>query len=85
MIKFLQKNIRYPEEAKNKNIQGRVMVEFVIDTDGLVDDVKVLQGVHPLLDEAAIELVKAMPPWKPGSQDGKFVRVKFSLPIRFQL
>ena len=82
---FLSENIVYPDEAKEKEIGGRVMVQYVIEKDGSVTEVKVMKGVNPLLDAEAIRVVKAMPKWKPGTVNGKSVRVKYVLPIVFKL
>ncbi|MBQ3710583.1 MAG: TonB family protein [Bacteroidales bacterium] len=85
MIKYLSENIKYPEEAKDKGIQGRVFVQFVIEKDGSVTGVKVMRSVHPLLDNESVRVVKAMPKWKPGLQKGKPVRVSYNLPISFKM
>lgn len=83
--KFIADNIKYPEEAEQKNIQGKVYVQFVINREGNVEDVKLAKGVDPLLDEAAMNIVKSMPQWKPGKQRGQYVKVSFTVPINFQL
>ena len=83
--KFIADNIKYPEEAEQKNIQGKVYVQFVINREGNVEDVKLAKGVDPLLDEAAMNIVKSMPQWKPGKQRGQYVKVSFTIPINFQL
>jgi len=85
MIKFIQTNVEYPDSARDAEIQGKVYVTFVIDTIGKIDDVSILKGVHPLLDKEAIRVIKKMPSWKPGTQKGKPVRVKYNLPINFKL
>jgi protein TonB len=82
---FLGKNIKYPKEASEANVRGKVLVTFVVGTNGAVRDVKLLKGLGYGTDEEAIRVVKAMPNWKPGSQDGKNVAVKYNLPISFQL
>jgi protein TonB len=84
-IKFLQDNIKYPEEAKELGIQGKVFVTFVVEVDGSITDVKVLRGIGGGCDEEAIRVVKAMPKWVPGKQRGVPVRVQFNLPIKFTL
>ena len=83
--KFIADNIKYPEEAEQKNIQGKVYVQFVINREGNVEDVKLAKGVDPLLDEAAMNIVKSMPQWNPGKQRGQYVKVSFTVPINFQL
>jgi protein TonB len=84
-IKFLQDNIKYPEEAKELGIQGKVFVTFVVEVDGSITDVRVLRGIGGGCDEEAIRVVKAMPRWVPGKQRGVPVRVQFNLPIKFTL
>ncbi|MGB0882403.1 MAG: energy transducer TonB [Vicingaceae bacterium] len=85
MIKFIQKNVQYPDSAREENIQGKVYLTFVVDTTGKLDDISVIKSVHPSLDKEAIRVIKKMPKWKPGTQKGKPVRVKFNLPINFKL
>ena len=85
MAEFLGKNIVYPEEAKEKNIQGTVLVSFVIEKNGKITDAKVVRGIGGGCDEEALRVVNAMPKWKPGKQNGKNVRVQFALPIKFKL
>ena len=85
LLKFVTENTKYPEVAKEKKIQGKVFVQFVINKDGNVEDVKLAKGVDPLLDEAAMNIVKSMPQWKPGKQRGQYVKVSFTIPINFQL
>ncbi|MBS4057114.1 MAG: M56 family metallopeptidase [Bacteroidales bacterium] len=85
MMKFIASNITYPETAKRDTIQGKVFVQFVIETDGSVSNVKVLRGIGGGCDEEAIRVVESMPKWTPGRQRGKAVRVSFNLPIRFAL
>ena len=85
MIDFLQTNISYPKDAEKQKVEGRVMVMFVVETDGSISDVEVARNVFPSLDEEAVRMVKAMPKWKPGKEKGKAVRVKFTLPVVFRL
>jgi protein TonB len=84
-IKFLQENIKYPEEAKELGVQGKVFVTFVVEVDGSITDVRVLRGIGAQCDEEAIRVVKSMPRWIPGKQRGVPVRVQFNLPIKFTL
>lgn len=84
-ISFLQQNIKYPEEAKELGIQGKVFVTFVVEVDGSITDVRVLRGIGGGCDEEAIRVVKSMPKWVPGKQRGVPVRVQFNLPIKFTL
>ena len=85
LMDYVAQNVKYPESAKENNLQGRVIVKFVIEKDGSVSNVEVGRGWGNELDEEAVRVVKAMPKWKPGKQDGKPVRVSFMLPINFKL
>ena len=84
-IKYLNENIKYPEEAIKKKIQGRVFVTFVVEVDGSISDVKLLRGIGGGCDEEAIRVIENMPKWEPGKQRGEAVRVQFNMPIKFQL
>jgi len=83
--KFLAENIKYPQQASENGIQGTVYVSFVVDSKGNVTDVKVLRGIGGGCDEEAIRVVRSMPQWHPGKQNGKQVRVLFNMPIYFRL
>ena len=85
LYKYLAENIHYPEQAKKDGVQGRVFVRFVIEADGTVTGAEVLRGIGGGCDEEAVHVVKAMPKWKPGTVDGKPVRVQYNLPITFKL
>ena len=85
MMKYLSGNIKYPEEAKDKGVSGRVFISFVIEKDGSVSSAKVMKGIGGGCDEEALRVVNAMPSWKPGLQKGKPVRVSYMLPINFKL
>lgn len=85
MVDYLSNNIKYPEEAKEKGISGRVFINFVIEKDGSVNEAKVMRGIGGGCDEEALRVVKAMPKWKPGMMKGKPVRVSYMLPINFKL
>jgi len=85
MAQFILKNIIYPEKARKKEIEGKVLVGFVVNIDGAISDVKIVQGVYEELDKEAYRVVKAMPNWTPGMQDGEAVRVYFTIPISFRL
>ena len=85
MMEYLQKELRYPESAKEKGIQGRVTVQCIIDKEGNVTNSKVTRSVDKDMDTEAIRLVKAMPKWKPGMQKGKAVAVKYTVPVVFRL
>jgi TonB family protein len=86
LIKYLVSNIKYPEEAKKNGITGTVFVQYIVEKDGTVSNVKVLRGIGGGCDEEALRVVKAMPKWIPGKDDNnKTVRVQFNLPIKFSL
>ena len=84
-MKWLGQNIKYPAEAKEKGVQGRVIVQMVVEKDGTITNAKVVRGVDPLLDAEALRVVNQSPKWKPGMQKGEAVRVKYTLPIMFRL
>lgn len=85
MLKFLQENVKYPENAMKNNVQGRVIVQFVVEKDGTPTEFKVARSVDPDLDAEALRVLQTMPKWKPGMQRGKIVRVKFTVPVSFKL
>jgi protein TonB len=85
MMEYIAKNIKYPAMARESGIQGRVFVNFVVEPDGSVSNVKVLRGIGGGCDEEAVRVVESMPTWTPGRQRGKAVRVSFNLPVRFTL
>ena len=85
MMKYIEQNMRYPEEAKKAGTQGRVVVQFLVNKNGAISDVSVLHSVDRLLDAEAVRLVRSMPKWKPGMQKGKAVTVKYTVPLSFKL
>ena len=85
MMKFLGDSVRYPIEAQEKGIQGRVIVNFVVNKDGSITDVNVVRGVDPSIDAEAVRVIESMPKWKPGKQRGKEVNVRYTLPVVFRL
>lgn len=85
LMKWLQKNIKYPSISQENGVQGRVIVQFVVNRDGSIVDPAVIRSVDPYLDKEALRVVNAMPKWKPGEQRGKPVRVKYTLPVMFRL
>ncbi|MBO4822073.1 MAG: energy transducer TonB [Prevotella sp.] len=85
VIAWLSQNIHYPPVAEENNIQGRVVVSFVVEPDGSISNVQVVKGVDPSLDKEAARVVKSMPKWNPGKQNGQAVRVKYNLPVTFKL
>jgi protein TonB len=85
LMDYLNKSIKYPVIAEENGIQGRVVCTFVVERDGSITDVKVVRSVDPSLDKEAVRVLKAMPKWIPGKQNGSAVRVKFTLPVTFKL
>lgn len=83
MMKFITENVEYPKEAAEKGIKGKVLVEFVVERDGSINEVKIKKSADPILDKEAMRIAKAMPKWKPGTIDGKAVRVKYIMPLTF--
>jgi protein TonB len=83
--RYLVRNIKYPLLAQENGIQGRVVCQFVVNSDGSIVDISVVRGVEESLDKEAIRVIQSMPKWTPGRQGGKSVRVKYTLPIRFKL
>lgn len=84
-MKYLGKNVKYPIEAHANNIEGRVVVHFIVNKDGSISNVGLTRSVDPLLDKEAIRVISSMPKWKPGMQRGKAVRVKYTVPVMFRL
>ena len=84
-MKWLGKNIKYPTISQENGVQGRVIVQFVVNRDGTIVDAKVVRGVDPYLDKEALRVVNLMPKWTPGKQRGKAVRCQFTLPVQFRL
>jgi protein TonB len=84
-MKFLGKNIKYPTISQENGVQGRVIVQFVVNRDGSIVDPVVVRGVDPYLDKEALRVISMMPKWKPGKQRGKAVRVKYTVPVMFRL
>jgi protein TonB len=85
LMKYIQKNVKYPAIAKEYNITGKVYVSFIVDRSGSVTNVKIVRGVDKNLDAEAMRVVKSLPKYKPGKQRGKSVRVMFTIPINFTL
>lgn len=86
MQEFLGRTMKYPEEARKKGIQGRVIIQFVVGKDGRISKARVIQGVESSLDQEALRIISNMPKWKPGKlKDGTKVNVKFTIPIMFRL
>ena len=85
LMSFLSKNIKYPSIAQENGIQGRVIVQFVVEKDGTPTEFKVIRSVDPYLDAEALRVMKEMPKWKPGMQRGQVVRVKYTIPVTFRI
>ena len=85
LFKFLSENVKYPQSAIKNNIQGRVILRFIVNYDGSIENIQVVRSVSPECDQEAIRVVKNMPKWTPGSQNGKNVSVWFTIPISFKL
>ena len=85
LMSYLGKNIKYPTIAQENGTQGRVIIQFVVERDGSITDVRVARGVDPYLDKEAVRVVKSMPKWIPGTPNGKSVHVKFAVPVMFRL
>jgi len=85
LFEYLGQNLKYPEDAKEQKIEGRVIAIFVVETDGSISNVEVVKPVFPSLDAEAVRVLSGMPKWKPGMQSGKVVRVKYTVPINFSL
>jgi periplasmic protein TonB len=85
LLKFISGNIKYPEEAINNRVEGKVVVRFVVSVDGTVTSLEILKSVDPLLDKEAMRVVALLPKWKPGKQNGQAVPVWFFVPVTFQI
>ncbi|TAH38382.1 MAG: energy transducer TonB [Bacteroidetes bacterium] len=85
LFEYLQKNIKYPPVARENGIQGRVYVTFVVDKEGKIRDAKILRGIGGGCDEEALRVVRSMPDWKAGRQNGRSVQVQYNLPVNFTL
>lgn len=85
LMEFISNNIQYPQVAREKGIQGRVFVSFIVEPDGSISNVKVLRGIGSGCDEEAVRVIKSMPKWEPGKQGGQAVRVNYQIPVNFNL
>ena len=85
LFEYLAKSVRYPKEAENAGVQGRVIATFVVEKDGSISNAKVVRSIHPALDAEALRVINGMPNWNPGTQNGEPVRVKYTVPITFRL
>lgn len=85
VAEYFAKNIRYPADAQKRGVQGRVICQYIVEKDGSISSVNVIRGVDPLIDAEACRVIYTMPKWIPGKQNGKIVRVKYTIPINFHL
>jgi TonB family protein len=85
MFQYLANNIKYPTVARDNGIQGKVIISFIVAKSGAIEDVQVVRGIGGGCDQEGVRVVKSMPKWKPGMNDGKPVKVKFTLPLSFKL
>lgn len=85
LVQYIASHLKYPTVAQENGIQGRVFVSFVVGEDGYVEDVQVIKGVEPMLDKEAVRVIQSLPRWTPGNQQGKPVRVKYTVPVTFAL
>ena len=85
LFEYLSTNVKYPADAEKQKIQGRVLVTFVVNTDGSITDIEVVRKAFPSLDAEAVRVISGMPKWIPGEQKGQKVRVKYTVPLSFNL
>lgn len=85
LVSYLSTNLKYPEAAKEKGVEGTVAVKFIVETDGSVSDVEILRGIGAGCDEEALRVVSETKDWSPGIKDGQKVRTEMRLPIKFKL
>ena len=85
LFEYLSKNVKYPADAEKQKIEGRVLVSFVVNTDGSITDISVERKAFPSLDAEAVRVISGMPKWIPGEQKGQKVRVKYTVPLNFHL
>ena len=84
-LKYVYKNVEYPEIARSNNVQGTVVVSFVVETDGSISNARLIRDIGATCGKASLKVIKEMPDWVPGIQNGEPVRVQYNLPIKFQL
>jgi protein TonB len=85
MYRYIGENMKYPSAAQRANVSGKVFVKFVVEKDGSIGDISILKGIGFGCDEEASRVIKSMPKWSPGRQNGRNVRVYFTMPISFRL
>lgn len=84
-MKWLTRNLRYPPQAQRQKIQGKVIVSFIVNKDGSIASPTIVRSADPILDREALRVIRMMPPWKPGMEDGKPCRTMFAIPVNFVL
>lgn len=84
MMKFINKNKKYPKGARGSGIEGNVNLSFIVEKDGSISNIKVLKGLHPAIDAEAVRVIQIMPKWNPGQQGGRLVKSHFVIPIQFR-
>lgn len=82
---YVKKNMVYPEEARKKGVEGSVVLTFSVECDGSISNIEIVKSTDPCLNEEALRLINSMPKWIPGSRNGKTVRVKMCVPVKFRL
>lgn len=85
LMKFIAEKVKYPAEVQDRGIQGRVFVSFVVNEDGSLSDLEIVESLDPLLDEEFLRVIRLMPRWTPGKQRGQNVAVKYTVPVTFSL
>ena len=85
LLSFIKDNLEYPQKAIDEQTEGRVIIRFVVNSNGEISDPTILKGINKNLDQAAIDVINKLPRWKPGQQDGQKVNVKYTLPVVFKL
>lgn len=85
LIEFIYSNLQYPEKAFKEKIEGRVICSFIVGTNGVVDSPTIVRSSNPVFDAEVLRLVRSMPPWSPGTLQGKVVRIRYTIPVRFKL
>ena len=85
LFEYLSQNVKYPTDAEKQKVEGRVIATFIVETDGSISSIEVVKPAFPSLDAEAIRVLSGMPKWTPGKQSGKEVRVKYTVPINFNL
>jgi len=85
LFQYLEKNVKYPKKSRRKGIEGRVLLKFIVEKDGSISNVSVIESVNNEMDAEAVRVVKKMPKWEPGMEDGENVRISFNLPLKFRL